>query len=142
MNMHLEFIDEMSKSEKREIKNRLSVVIEHVLKLKYIEGRIAADNSQCAFNSCARCLPGGCCGCAGSLSACAISPYSPSFHSREKSAEEIIDFIAAGTTPEAVAVFHPSVSVQQRVAQPILGDYRLLENGRFLELFRYPIGIC
>ena len=51
MNMHLEFIDEMSK--KREIKKRLSVVIEHILKLKYIEGRIAADNSQCAFNSCA-----------------------------------------------------------------------------------------
>ena len=46
MNMHLEFIDEMSKSEKREIKNRLSVVIEHVLKLKYIEGRIASDNSR------------------------------------------------------------------------------------------------
>ena len=53
MNMHAEFIDEMSKSEKREIKNRLSVVIEHVLKLNYVQGRIAADNSQCAFNSCA-----------------------------------------------------------------------------------------
>jgi len=33
-----------------------------------------------------------------------------------KSYEEIIDFIAAGTTPEAVAAFHPSDSVQQRVA--------------------------
>ena len=33
-----------------------------------------------------------------------------------KSYEEIIDFIAAGTTPEAVVAFHPSDSVQQRVA--------------------------
>ena len=33
-----------------------------------------------------------------------------------KSYEEIIDFFAAGTTPEAVAAFHPSDSVQQRVA--------------------------
>ncbi len=32
-----------------------------------------------------------------------------------KSYEEIIDFIAAGTTPEAVVAFHPSDSVQQRV---------------------------
>jgi hypothetical protein len=34
-----------------------------------------------------------------------------------KSYEEIIDFIAAGTTPEAVVAFHPSDSVQQRVAE-------------------------
>lgn len=34
-----------------------------------------------------------------------------------KSYEEIIDFIAAGTTPEAVIVFRPSDSVQQRVAE-------------------------
>lgn len=34
-----------------------------------------------------------------------------------KSYEEIIDFIAAGTTPAAVAAFHPSPSVQQRVAE-------------------------
>ena len=33
-----------------------------------------------------------------------------------KSYEEIIDFFAAGTTPEAVVAFHPSDSVQQRVA--------------------------
>jgi len=33
-----------------------------------------------------------------------------------KSYEEIIDFIAAGTTPEAVVAFHPSDTVQQRVA--------------------------
>jgi hypothetical protein len=30
---------------------------------------------------------------------------------------EIIDFIAAGSTPEAVIKFHPSDSVQQRVAE-------------------------
>ena len=34
-----------------------------------------------------------------------------------KSYEEIIDFIAAGTTPEAVVAFRPSDSVQQRVAE-------------------------
>ena len=34
-----------------------------------------------------------------------------------KSYEEIIDFIAAGTTPEAVVAFHPSDSVQQRVTE-------------------------
>ncbi len=32
---------------------------------------------------------------------------------------EIIDFIAAGTTPEAVALFHPSHEAQQRVAELI-----------------------
>ena len=36
-----------------------------------------------------------------------------------KSYEEIIDFIAAGTTPEAVVAFHPSDSVQQRVTELI-----------------------
>ena len=35
--------------------------------------------------------------------------------SATKSYEEIIDFIAAGTTPETVVAFRPSVSVQQRV---------------------------
>jgi hypothetical protein len=34
-----------------------------------------------------------------------------------KSYEEIIDFIAAGTTPEAVVAFHPSESVLQRVIE-------------------------
>ncbi|HLN02879.1 MAG TPA: hypothetical protein VK335_26560 [Bryobacteraceae bacterium] len=34
-----------------------------------------------------------------------------------KSYEEIIDFIAAGTTPEAVVAFRPSDGVQQRVAE-------------------------
>ena len=33
-----------------------------------------------------------------------------------KSYEEIIDFFAAGTTPEAIVAFHPSDSVRQRVA--------------------------
>lgn len=33
-----------------------------------------------------------------------------------KSYEEIIDFIAAGTTPEAVVAFRPSEVVRQRVA--------------------------
>ena len=36
-----------------------------------------------------------------------------------KSYEEIIDFIAAGTTPEAVVAFHPSGSVQERVTELI-----------------------
>ena len=32
---------------------------------------------------------------------------------------EIIDFIAAGTTPDAVAQFRPSLEAQQRIAQLI-----------------------
>jgi hypothetical protein len=36
-----------------------------------------------------------------------------------KTYEEIIDFIAAGTTPEAVVAFRPSEAVQQRVAELI-----------------------
>jgi hypothetical protein len=40
-----------------------------------------------------------------------------------KSYEEVIDFIAAGTTPEALVAFRPSSSVQQRVAE-------LLESSR------------
>jgi hypothetical protein len=31
--------------------------------------------------------------------------------------DEIIDFIAAGTTPEAVVAFRPSETVRQRVAE-------------------------
>jgi hypothetical protein len=34
-----------------------------------------------------------------------------------RSYEEIIDFIASGTTTEAVVAFHPSEAVQQRVAE-------------------------
>jgi predicted transcriptional regulator len=37
--------------------------------------------------------------------------------SAAKSYEEIIDFIAAGTTPEAVVAFRPSDEVQRRVAE-------------------------
>ncbi len=37
--------------------------------------------------------------------------------SATKSYEEIIDFIAGGTTPETVVAFHPSECVQQRVAE-------------------------
>ena len=37
--------------------------------------------------------------------------------SAAKSYEEIIDFIAAGTTPESVVAFHPSDAVQQRAAE-------------------------
>jgi len=37
--------------------------------------------------------------------------------STAKSNDEIIDFIAAGTTPEAVVAFRPSDNVQQRVAE-------------------------
>jgi hypothetical protein len=33
-----------------------------------------------------------------------------------RSYDEIIDFIAAGTTPEAVIAFRPSAAVQERVA--------------------------
>jgi len=34
-----------------------------------------------------------------------------------KSYEEIIDFIASGTTPEAVVAFRPSEIVRQRIAE-------------------------
>jgi len=37
--------------------------------------------------------------------------------SATKSYEEIIDFIAAGTTPERVVAFRPSEIVRQRVAE-------------------------
>ena len=37
-----------------------------------------------------------------------MSPASPAY--------EIIDFIAAGTTPERVVEFHPSPEAQQRIA--------------------------
>lgn len=35
--------------------------------------------------------------------------------SSTRSYEEIVDFIAAGTTPETVVAFHPSDGVQRRV---------------------------
>ena len=39
-----------------------------------------------------------------------------------RSYEEIIDFIAAGTTPESVVAFRPSKLVQERVEQLIDGS--------------------
>ena len=63
--------------------------------------------------------------------------------SATKSYEEIIDFIASGTTPEAVVAFRPSDAVRQRVAELVersadgaisteeqseLEDYWLLEH--------------
>jgi hypothetical protein len=42
--------------------------------------------------------------------------------SATKSYEEIIDFIASGTTPEAVLAFRPSEIVQQRVAELLEGS--------------------
>lgn len=36
-----------------------------------------------------------------------------------KSYDEIIDFIAAGTTPDGVIAFHPSETVRQRVGELI-----------------------
>jgi hypothetical protein len=39
--------------------------------------------------------------------------------SATKSYEEIIDFIAAGTTPESLVAFRPSDSSQRRVAEMV-----------------------
>jgi hypothetical protein len=54
---------------------------------------------------------------------------------------EIIDFIAAGTTPEAVAQFHPSPEAQRRVAELIerekeasLSPEEKAELNHFIEL--------
>jgi len=54
---------------------------------------------------------------------------------------EIIDFIAAGTTPNAVAQFHPSLEAQQRVADLVerekvdcLSAEEKAELDHFLEL--------
>jgi len=54
---------------------------------------------------------------------------------------EIIDFIAAGTTPEAVADFRPSPETQQRVAELMelekagrLSPEEQAELGHFMEL--------
>jgi hypothetical protein len=54
---------------------------------------------------------------------------------------EIIDFIAAGTTPETVAEFHPSPEARQRVAELIerekaagLSSEEQAELDHFMEL--------
>jgi Domain of unknown function DUF29 len=44
MKTRLEFIDEMSKSERRELENRLYALIEHILKIKHVGGLVASDN--------------------------------------------------------------------------------------------------
>ena len=54
---------------------------------------------------------------------------------------EIIDFIAAGTTPEAVVQYHPSPEAQRRVAEliereksAVLSSEEKAELDHFLEL--------
>lgn len=39
-----QLISEMSKSEIRELESRLSVIIEHLLKIKHVKGQIGTDN--------------------------------------------------------------------------------------------------
>lgn len=63
-----------------------------------------------------------------------MTPASPAYL-------EIIDFIAAGTTPEEVARFHPSPEAQQRVAdlvqrekENILSPVEKAELDHFMEL--------
>ena len=52
--------------------------------------------------------------------------------------DEIIDFIAGGTTPHAVAHFRPSEAVRQRVAELIAGEKAgRLSSEETLELDRY-----
>jgi len=52
--------------------------------------------------------------------------------------EEIIDFIAAGTTPDAVAHFRPSQAARQRVAALIASEKAgRLSPEETLELDRY-----
>ncbi|MCC6363637.1 MAG: DUF29 family protein [Bryobacterales bacterium] len=40
MKTYQDFITEMSKSEIRELESRLGVIIEHLLKIKYVKGQI------------------------------------------------------------------------------------------------------
>jgi hypothetical protein len=52
--------------------------------------------------------------------------------------EEIVDFIAAGTTPDAVAHFRPSEATRQRVADLIANEKAgRLSPEETLELDRY-----
>ncbi len=44
MKTYQDFITEMSKSEIRELESRLSVIIEHLLKIKHVKGQIGLDN--------------------------------------------------------------------------------------------------
>lgn len=44
MKTYQDFITEMSKSEIRELESRLSVIIDHLLKIKHVKGQIGLDN--------------------------------------------------------------------------------------------------
>ncbi len=44
MKTYQDFITEMSKSEIRELESRLSVIIEHLLKMTHVKGQIGLDN--------------------------------------------------------------------------------------------------
>ncbi len=55
-----------------------------------------------------------------------------------KAYKEIIDFIAAGTTPDAIAAFHPSETSRARVAELIHREKTLgLSPGETAELGHY-----
>lgn len=44
MNGRADFISDMSKSEVRELESRLAVIVEHLLKIKYVKGQVALEN--------------------------------------------------------------------------------------------------
>lgn len=44
MTTYLQRISEMGKSEVHELENRLSIVLEHLLKIRHVEGLIGTDN--------------------------------------------------------------------------------------------------
>ncbi len=44
MKTYQELLTEMSKSEIRELESRLSVIIEHLLKIQHVKGQIGLDN--------------------------------------------------------------------------------------------------
>jgi hypothetical protein len=46
MNTYFELATDMSKTDVRELENRLRVLIEHLLKLRHITGPVATDNSR------------------------------------------------------------------------------------------------
>ena len=58
--------------------------------------------------------------------------------SATKAYEEVVDFIASGTTPDAVIHFHPSNSVKERVAHLISKEKtEELSSDEKLELDHY-----
>ena len=46
MNAFCDLIDEMSKSELRELEYRLAVIVEHLLKLSHVKGQIGLENAR------------------------------------------------------------------------------------------------